>query len=354
MRAIICQKALLPITTDSNRGLVNVFSGVIATPEQSHDLLTFRTVGVQDFENFVKHRILKQPSSAIAPVRKRRLLTMAPRKEGKKRLSQKEHEHKQVTKCLRRRLAWCNATGQSYDPAQEQYSVFPRALSDCNGNPHGGVKSTWTDKLRGRYKDGDAFMERLPNGWSPSAVVIDGMFLINTNPLQQTQNITSYADLLFNRFIRPHYQSGANTVHLIFDNPGQLTFNPKEFEQRKRDDQKKKHNNPKSKPHEHAHFSPSTPVKRPWREYINCRQCKRSIVEALGLAYLQRAGHNLHQGQSLVLGGCFSADTAMTTAWVVYGGVISFPNQSLLTTPILQKLICGCGDMPCNQMHYEF
>ena len=85
--------------------------------------------------------------------------------------------------------------------------------------------------------------------------------------------------------------TNGDTVHLIFDNPGHCTFNPKEFEQRKRDDQKRKQSNPKSKPHEHAHFSPSTPVKRPWREYINCCQCKRSIVEALGLAYLQRARH---------------------------------------------------------------
>ena len=44
MRTLICQKALLPTTTDSNRGLVNVFSGVVATPEQAHDLLTFRKV----------------------------------------------------------------------------------------------------------------------------------------------------------------------------------------------------------------------------------------------------------------------------------------------------------------------
>ena len=148
MRTITCQKDLLPTTTGSNRVLVDVFSGAIATPEQAHDL-SFRKVGLQDFENFVKHRILKQPSSAAAPVRRRRLLTMAPRKMGKKRVSQKELEHKQVIKCLRRRLAWCNETGQSYNPAQEQYSVYPWALADCDRNPHGGVKSTWTDKLRG-------------------------------------------------------------------------------------------------------------------------------------------------------------------------------------------------------------
>ena len=42
----------------------------------------------------------------------------------KQRMSHKEREFKHVTKCLHRRLAWCNRIGQSYDPAIEQYSMF--------------------------------------------------------------------------------------------------------------------------------------------------------------------------------------------------------------------------------------
>ena len=42
---------------------------------------------------------------------------------GKKTLSMKDREMKQVTKCFRRRLAWCNATGQRHDPSIEQYSI---------------------------------------------------------------------------------------------------------------------------------------------------------------------------------------------------------------------------------------
>ena len=33
------------------RGLLNIFTGVKATPEQSHDLLTFHKVGIKDVEN---------------------------------------------------------------------------------------------------------------------------------------------------------------------------------------------------------------------------------------------------------------------------------------------------------------
>ena len=83
-------KELLPITIPSDRGLVNVFSGAKAKPEQSHDLLTFRQVGTEDFLNFVQHRILHQPSSADAPTRQRWLLTMASPKVGKRKISQKE------------------------------------------------------------------------------------------------------------------------------------------------------------------------------------------------------------------------------------------------------------------------
>jgi len=97
MQLEISSKNLLPILTDSNRGLVNVFSGTKATPEQSHDLLTFHKVGMKDIKNFVLHRILRHPSSSQAPVRKHKLLTMAPARIGKRRISQKEKEQKRIT-----------------------------------------------------------------------------------------------------------------------------------------------------------------------------------------------------------------------------------------------------------------
>ena len=81
-------KRLLPLQLQSNRGIVNTFSGQKATPEQSKDMLTFREIGMQAY---VTHRILQSPS-LNAPVRRRRLLTMAQRKMSRKRVSQKEKE----------------------------------------------------------------------------------------------------------------------------------------------------------------------------------------------------------------------------------------------------------------------
>lgn len=89
---------------------------------------------------------------------------------------------------------------------------------------------------------------------------------------------------------------------------------PAEFEQQKGDDRKGIQSNPKSKPHKHADFSPTTLVKKPWREYI------LTAVSANGQLqkYLHKAAH-LHQGQSLILSGCFSAEAEMS-AWLVCGG----------------------------------
>lgn len=97
------------------------------TPEQAHDLLNFRQIGSDHLDNYIGLRILRQPS-ANAPTRKHRLLTMTEPKLESKRVSQRVRELKQVTKRLRQRLAWCNRTGQRYDPSFEQYSTYPRAI----------------------------------------------------------------------------------------------------------------------------------------------------------------------------------------------------------------------------------
>ena len=85
-------------------------------------------------QQYVKYHILQPPSSAHAPVRWHKLLTMSNVKSSWKRSTQKEKEARQVIKCLRRRLAWCNHTKSTYDSSEEQYSVLPRALADENGN----------------------------------------------------------------------------------------------------------------------------------------------------------------------------------------------------------------------------
>ena len=223
---------LLPREIECNRGLFNAFNGEKATPEQAIDMLTFRQIGTQAFHQYVTYYILKQSSNA--PVRRRKLLTMAEIKQTKRKSKQKEKEAKQVIKCLRKRLTWYNQTKLPYDPSNEQYSVLPRALADEDGNPHKGSKRIWSEKLESRYQSIHlpVFIKTVP--WLPQVDIVDAMFLVNTRPLRRTKTIEEYAILLFNRFILEHYKAGVREVHLIFDKPSKQAFNPKQFEHAKR------------------------------------------------------------------------------------------------------------------------
>ena len=93
--------SVLPHNVLYNRGLLNVFTGTAATPQQADDLLNYRKIRSDDLVQFITYHILRKPSTD-APIRRNRLLTMAPPKIGKQRMSHKEREFKQVTKCLRR------------------------------------------------------------------------------------------------------------------------------------------------------------------------------------------------------------------------------------------------------------
>ena len=140
-----------------------------ATPEQTHDMLNFRSIGEEALDHYITFRVLGIPSvsSTNAPLRYHKILTMAPPKVTKRKLSQKDKENKLVNTCLRRRLAWSNRTGLTYDSSKEQYSLYPRALANECGIPHKASKSIWTDKLRTRYHSTNPpiFLNALPTGW---------------------------------------------------------------------------------------------------------------------------------------------------------------------------------------------
>ena len=160
--------------------LINAFTQIKATPEQAFDMLNFREIGSNEYIN---HYLLKNPSTTT-PVRRIKLLTMAPTKKINETLvNQKEKEFKQVTKCLRQRPTWCNRTGQSYNSTSEQYSLYPRAISDEQGYPLKGVKSIWKEKLAKRYPGPNVqvVMGNLPTQWKPDTVILGACFLKTAN-----------------------------------------------------------------------------------------------------------------------------------------------------------------------------
>ena len=289
----------------SNRGLVNVFTNQVATPQQSHDMLRFREIGNDTFQQHVNYRVLTKPSTVAASIKKHKLLTLQPpKKVSKRKMNEKEKEMQDVNKLLCRRLEWYRVTGVSYDPSEDQCSVYPRALSDCSGKPHTGNKSAWTDKLRMRYNEEVVVTTVLPNGWVPQVVVIDSMFTLHTKPLRN-MTITDYANFIFNRFVLPHYRAGTLEVHLIFDKEVRQLFDPKAFERDKRDQSGQSDNK-----HCCTEFTPDTqtPTSTHWADYIHCRSCKRSIINSIGLAFINTTRYKLKDRQQLVLAGCFDCD----------------------------------------------
>ena len=76
-----------------DRSLGNIFTNQIATPQQAHDMLNFTAIGKKVYAAYVTHRILQVPSTASAPLRKSKLLTMAPTKKvTKKKMNDIENE----------------------------------------------------------------------------------------------------------------------------------------------------------------------------------------------------------------------------------------------------------------------
>ncbi len=239
---------------ENNKVLMNAFTKQQATLQQKHDMLAFREIGLKMFKNYVTCRILDKPSSNV-PVRKQKLLTLAPCKaDSKRKINEKEKELKDVTKYLRRRLDWCRLTGETYDP-NEQYSIYPQALCDSNGLPHSGAKSSWLPKLINRY----TLNKCLPNGWIAETVIIDAMFLLNTRPLRRNTTIALHSSFLFYRFILPHYLTGSSEVHLIFVKPTRQRFHIKSFERKKRDNKMKNNAH-----HTCITFEPETTIYSKW------------------------------------------------------------------------------------------
>lgn len=56
----------------------------MATVQQAHDMLSFREKGMMLYKGYITHRVLMQPSTSSVPMRRVKLLTMAPKKITKK------------------------------------------------------------------------------------------------------------------------------------------------------------------------------------------------------------------------------------------------------------------------------
>ena len=103
MKKCVDSGKLLPTDT-LNQFLRNPFTNTTASPQQQQDLLTFRSIGQDDFDTFVQHTYLRI-SSVKVKTSTHSLKTFSTEKVGGKRLiNQLQREKALVTKCLKGRL----------------------------------------------------------------------------------------------------------------------------------------------------------------------------------------------------------------------------------------------------------
>ena len=286
MLSALKSHGMVSTSQDNNSGLCTILHHKEATPAQSHDLLRFRHIGQESFEQYVRHRMLNDPST-VAPVRQKRLVTFTVTEAQKRRVKVVEKETKMAQRVLKRQMAWM--VKHEVDP-QEINNFFgptsslPRALADRNGLPNKSAKSTTT-------KDIPVILTSLP--WAPTAVILEGMFIIQTPPFPTMEHMKEYAQMLFIRYVTPHYNRNATEVHVVFDNPGGLAETPKEIEQKRRDAA-----SAESMDHKCTTFHSGTEVPKNWRALLACRRCKSALTSYLAEQFLELApSHMQDTGQ---------------------------------------------------------
>ncbi len=176
----------------------------------------------------------------------------------------------------------------------QQYIEYPRALCTIEG-PVKGQKSIATNFYRARYKDQDFITHTFPNNWTAYSVILEGMFLINTKPLNCHKIMDEYSNFIMRRFIIPYLKKGSQEVHVLFDDPGRQIENPKQFEQSRRD--------APLGDHICFVFFNDAEVPTKWQNTIKCRTCKRRLTIYLSDYFVKKIRTFLIESQKYVTSG---------------------------------------------------
>ena len=161
-------------------------------------------------------------------------------------------------------------------------SSLLKAFMDKNDLPYKSAKCT-TPYIERRYKSVPVIITARP--WVPTSAIMEGMFMIQTEPFPTMESMKEYIKMLFLKYVQPHFLNGIIEVHVVFDSPGSLPETPKELEQRRRD-MKKSDSQPE---HDCLDFDDSTIIPARWRGLLSCRQCKLKFTHYTANAMLDIA-----------------------------------------------------------------
>jgi hypothetical protein len=131
-----------------------------------------------------------------------------------------------VIKCLKKQLAHSKWTGKPVGNL-DQLIKLPTALSSADGMPE--------KALKGKYPN-DFLVNRPLAFANDVAVILEGMFMLNTSPLGCHRSFRDYNQFLYERWISTNHQTyGAVEVHVVFDHPQRHGVSPKDVERQRRD-----------------------------------------------------------------------------------------------------------------------
>ena len=264
MKKCISANEVLPTNNNLDVSLRNQFTTKTASPAQQEDLLTFRDID----HTFVQHKY--SGDTSVNPIaRQHKLKTFANPKVSKRTVNNLQKEKSLATKCLRSRLLWAQSHSEDNENYEQQYLELPRAIVDENGIPNKGQKSNASSFYFKRYGN-NTFSTFFPSHWLPDIVLLEGMFIINTTPLRIHAKMSDYIRHLL-LYVGCYLNRGVAEVHIIFDDAGRFSINPKRIEQTRRDDSASTIN----LNHDRVSFSDGMKIPPKWREILECQKCKR-------------------------------------------------------------------------------
>ena len=198
--------------------------------------MTFRDIGLAAYRHYVEYQYINSPSTTNrVKCRRKNLKTFSDRNTRKKKQNLAEKQRKLVQTCIKKTLA-LSLSGHQLQAGAHHFLDIPRAIADADGFPCKGVKANTTRVLERRY--GNIVQSSISTIHLPKAIVLEGMFVINTSPLKShsMKTFISYYRFLVQRWIVPYLRSLETTeLHMVFDDPGRNGLSPKSIEQESRD-----------------------------------------------------------------------------------------------------------------------
>ena len=290
MREVIRSASLLQSDRPDTETLRNSFTGEIATPEQRQDLLNVRQIGQKHFIRHVQINVMQVSSAKSSKTKKHNLHTFAKQKVTMRKLTDAERQKKFVSLCLRKRLmAQCQQPTTMLSTI-DQYLELPRAITDANGLPYKSDKKNARDFLHNRY---DILLPYLPINWFPDAIIIEGMFMIQSIPFPGC-TMKQYTAFLLDKYARYYINQGVAEIHIVFDHANRQHDHPKQIERQRRN---------ATCIHNHTLFHDSLKAPSKWCDHLECTVCKRRIINYTGYSILQMAPSLVAGTQKIIVSG---------------------------------------------------